>query len=120
MENITFNGIPIITYGLIGTTTVFLAYSVFRDDSSSSSKPISESTIALPAVSGLFASSSDDKESKYESDKEKGEESEPEPEPTPTVKDESPPPEIKGGKRKHTRNKHKKQKNKRQTKHNRK
>ena len=33
MEYATFNGIPLISYGLIGVTTMLLAYSVFSDDS---------------------------------------------------------------------------------------
>ena len=32
MEYATFNGIPLISGGLIVTTTLFLAYSVFSDD----------------------------------------------------------------------------------------
>lgn len=32
MDYTTFNGIPLISYGLIGVTTMLLTYSVFSDD----------------------------------------------------------------------------------------
>lgn len=39
MEYVTFNGIPLISYGLIGATTAFLTYSVFSDDAKTEPLP---------------------------------------------------------------------------------
>ena len=50
MEHATLNGVPIITYGLIGVTTALLAYSVFRDEPSPKSTD-SSSGFKMPALS---------------------------------------------------------------------
>jgi hypothetical protein len=52
MEYATLNGVPIITYGLIGATTALLAYSVFRDESKSTdaSSGFKMPSVSLPAV----------------------------------------------------------------------
>lgn len=131
MEFVTFNGVPVITYGLIGATTMFLAYSVFRDESSpkpaetssifnmpSVSIPtVSLPTVALPAAA-MFATTSEPESSK-ETEKEVAAEPAPE-----SGLENSPPPPTQGGKSKHTRNKRNKSKGKnkkdKRTKHNRK
>jgi hypothetical protein len=42
MEYATFNGIPFASYGLLGATTLFLAYSVFSDDAVPPPKTMTE------------------------------------------------------------------------------
>jgi hypothetical protein len=93
MDRITWNGIPVLTYGLIGATSMLLAYSVFRDDSSPEPPP-------APAPPPPAA---------------------PTPAPTPAADTEaesglgsmlSSVSEVKGGQRKHTRRNGKKKKNK--------
>lgn len=120
MEFSTFNGVPIITYGLIGATTMFLAYSVFRDESSP--KPVETSsifnmpsvslpTVTLPAAA-MFATTSEP-EPENESLKE----------PDLDLENSQAAP-TQGGKSKHTRNRRNKSKGKnkkdKRTKHNRK
>jgi len=116
MEYVTFNGIPLISYGLIGATTAFLTYSVFSDDakiksplpknmtqqiqsimptavlSSNPEEPKSEQSFIPAAISDYLPSTSEESSNTAENL----------PEPT------------KGGKRKRTkRNKAKKRKTKR-------
>jgi len=137
MEFSTFNGVPVITYGLIGATTMFLAYSVFRDESSPKPEDtssifnvpsVSLPTVSLPTVSlptvalptaAMFATTSGPEPSK-ENEPEVVAEQEPE-----SVSENTPPPPVtQGGKSKHTRNKRNKNKGKnkknKKTKHNRK
>lgn len=132
MEFSTFNGVPVITYGLIGATTMFLAYSVFRDESSPEPEDtssifnvpsVSLPTVSLPTVAlptaAMFATTSGPEPSK-EKEPEVVAEQEPE-----SVSENTPPPPVtQGGKSKHTRNKRNKNKGKnkknKKTKHNRK
>ena len=120
MDSATFNGIPLTTYGLIGATTMLLAYSVFRDDS------IKTPEQGSAAMSGFFTSplASKPKETVTEQTKEveaemkemeaetkEVEVEKKEPEKSITDKDESPPTKAVGGKRKRT--KRRRHKNKR-------
>ena len=70
MSNITFNGIPILTYGLIGATTALLTYSVFSDDSKAQESLPKESGIAgllaFPTQSGKETPKKEEDESKKE------------------------------------------------------
>jgi hypothetical protein len=139
MEYATLNGVPIITYGLIGATTMFLAYSVFRDETSPkpadtdsifniptvSMPSVSLPTVALPAVAlptaAMFATKSES-ESEKESVKEPVADDVPVKEPDLDLEN-SQPALTQGGKSKHTRNKRKhrnKNKKGKRTKHNRK
>jgi hypothetical protein len=122
MSNITFNGIPILTYGLIGVTTVLLTYSVFSDDS----KP-QESLSKESGIAGLltFPTQSGEETPKKEEETPKKEEETPTKEETPIKPEETPinTPDKEGasvgmigGKRKRTkrhRNKNKKTKHSR-------
>ena len=133
MEYATFNGVPIITYGLIGATTMFLAYSVFRDETSpkpedtssifnmpSVSIPtVSLPTVALPAAA-MFATKSESEPEK-EAVKEPVVDDASVKEPDLDLEN-SQPALTQGGKSKHTRNKrrNKNKKKGKRTKHNRK
>jgi hypothetical protein len=58
MEYATFNGIPFASYGLLGATTLFLAYSVFSDDA----KPEPPKTMTEQIQSIMPTMSSTEKE----------------------------------------------------------
>lgn len=129
MEYATFNGVPIITYGLIGATTMFLAYSVFRDETSPKPEDtssifnipsVSIPTVSLPTVAlptaAMFATNSGSEPEK-ESVKEPVADAV-----TDLDLENSPAAPTQGGKSKHTRNKrrNKNKKKGKRTKHNRK
>ena len=110
MDSATFNGIPLTTYGLIGATTMLLAYSVFRDDSSEK-EPVKTPEQGSAAKSGFFTSPLASKPTEPVKTPEIKEPEIKEPEKSITDKDESPPAKAVGGKRKRT--KRRRHKNKR-------
>jgi hypothetical protein len=118
MDYATFNGIPLTTYGLIGATTMLLAYSVFRDDSNenTSNEPTNQESESSKGSFFNFPSEPSTLASEVKSSEEPVKDEIKSITDTPK-KDESSPTTISGGKRKRT--KRRRHKNKR-TKHNRK
>jgi len=93
----TYDGKPIIVYGMIGITTLVLAFvtlkdSVSADSDTASTKSVGSVSSMIPAMPNVFGSPTDDesKEKTKEEREEREPEREPEDETAPEKKEEKP------------------------------
>jgi hypothetical protein len=100
----TYDGKPIIVYGMIGITTLVLAFvtlkdSVSADSDTASTKSVGSVSSMIPAMPNVFGSSTDD-DSKEKPKEEREPEREPEQDETAPEEKEEKNPTLGGSKRK--------------------